>query len=94
MYGLIAKLTAAAGKRDQVIQIIGDSTTSMPGCISYVLAKDAADENVIWVTEVWDSKGSHDASLTLPRVKQSIVDARPLIAGFESVAVTAPVRGV
>jgi len=32
----------------------------MPGCFSYVVAKDSADENAIWVTEVWDSIVSHD----------------------------------
>jgi quinol monooxygenase YgiN len=41
----------------------------MPGCFGYVVAKDSVDENVIWVTEVWDSVASHDASLLLPAVK-------------------------
>ena len=30
----------------------------MPGCFSCVVAKDASDENTIWVTEVWDSMAS------------------------------------
>jgi quinol monooxygenase YgiN len=94
MYGLIGKLITAPGKRDQVIQIIGDSAVSMPGCMSYVLAKDGTDENVIWVTEVWDTQASHDNSLKLARVQKSIADARPFITGFERVAVTEPVRRV
>jgi quinol monooxygenase YgiN len=46
------------------------------------------------VTEIWDSEASHDASLTLPAVKNSVAQAKPLIAGFEKVAVTNPVGGV
>ena len=94
MYGLIAKLTAVSGKRDELIEILEEGTRSMPGCRSYILAKDAGDENAVWVTEVWDSAASHDASLTLPAVKDSIAQAKPLIAGFEKVAVTNLVGGV
>ena len=94
MYGLIAKLTAVSGKRDELIEILEEGTRSMPGCRSYILAKDAGDENAAWVTEVWDSAASHDASLTVPAVKDSIARAKPLIAGFEKVAVTNPVGGV
>ena len=36
----------------------------MLGCFSHIVAKDAADENVIWVTEAWVSVTSHEASLT------------------------------
>ena len=94
MYGLIAKLTAIPGKRDELIAILEKGTRNMSGCWSYILAKDAADENVVWVTEIWDSEASHDASLTLPAVKDAIAQGKPLIAGFEKVAVTNPVAGV
>lgn len=94
MYGLIAKLTASPGKRDELIVILEKGTRNMPGCFSYILAKDAVDENTLWVTEMWDSAGSHDASLTLPFVKDTIAQAKPLIAGFEKVAITNPVAGV
>lgn len=79
MYGLIAKLTAAPGKRDELMTILIDGTRDMPGCFSYTVAKDSADENVVWVTETWDSQASHDASLTLPAVKNSITQAKLLI---------------
>lgn len=94
MYGLIAKLTAVLGKRDELIKILKEGTRSMPGCRSYILAKDALDANAVWVTEIWDSAASHDASLTLPAVKDCMAQAKPLIAGFEKVAVTNPVAGV
>jgi len=94
MYGLIAKLTAIPGKRDELIAILEKGTSNMPGCFSYILAKDAVDENTLWVTEIWNSAESHNASLTLPVVKDAIAQGKPLIAGFEKVAVTNPVAGV
>jgi len=94
MYGLIAKLTAVPGKRDELIAVLKDGTKSMPGCLSYILAKDSADENVLWVSEIWDSQASHDASLTLSAVKNAMAQGKPLIAAFERVAVTNPIEGV
>jgi quinol monooxygenase YgiN len=94
MYGLIAKLTAIPGKRDELIAILQQGTKEMPGCLSYILAKDSLDENVTWVTEIWDSAASHDASLSLETVKDTIARTKPLVAAFERVAVTQPVGGV
>ena len=93
MYGLIAKLATVPGKRDEMIKVLREIAADMPGCFSYVVAKDAADENTIWVTEVWDSESSHDASLLLPAVKNAIPQAKGIVASFEKVAVTTPVWG-
>jgi quinol monooxygenase YgiN len=94
MYGLIGKMEAVDGKRDELLAILLQSTARMPGCLSYVVAKDTADANAIWITEVWDRKESHDASLSLPAVKDAIAKARPLIAGFSNGVTTTPVGGV
>lgn len=94
MYGLIGKMTAVAGKRDELIAILLEGTGGMPGCLGYVVAKDPADGDAIWITEVWDSQESHKASLSLPSVKQAITRGRPLIAGFSNGTVTEPVGGI
>ena len=93
MFGLIGKITVVAGQQDALINILLESTVNMPGCLSYVIAKDAADQNAIWITEVWDSKESHDASLKLPAVINAIASARPMIAGSGSRVVTTPIGG-
>jgi quinol monooxygenase YgiN len=93
MYGLIANMTAAPGRRDDLTSILIEAIAGMPGCLSYVVAKDSRDENAIWVTEVWDSKESHDASLSLPAVKQAISTARPMISAFGNQVITTPVGG-
>jgi quinol monooxygenase YgiN len=74
--------------------ILLEGTGAMPGCLSYIVAEDAADMEALWVTEAWDSKESHDASLTLPQVQAAIGKGRPLIAGFDSRAETTPLGGV
>jgi quinol monooxygenase YgiN len=66
----------------------------MPGCLSYVVARDVADANAVWVTEVWDSEASHKGSLSLPSVRDAIAKGRPLIAGFGERFITVPVGGV
>lgn len=94
MFGMIGKMKAAAGQRDALIALLLDGTEGMPGCLSYVVAKDPNDADGIWITEVWDSRDSHRASLQLPAVRATIARARPLVAGFESSTETEPVGGV
>lgn len=94
MFGLIGKMRAQPGKRDALLEILAKGTGGMPGCLSYVIARDPADADAIWITEVWDSEESHKASLSLPTVQSAIARARPLIAGFESSVRTEPVGGI
>jgi quinol monooxygenase YgiN len=93
MYGLIGKMKAVPGQRDALIDILLQSTGSMPGCLSYIVARDQTDPDAIWITEVWGSRESHQASLKLPAVQAAIAKARPLIAGFGERFETTPVGG-
>ena len=52
-----------------------------------------ANADALWITEVWDSAASHQASLSLPVVKATIAKARPLIAGFSNRVETVPLGG-
>ncbi len=93
MYGLIGKMIATPGQRDALIDILLEGISEMPGCLSYIVARDPADADAIWITEVWDSQDSHAASLRLPSVQAAIARARPIIAGFGDSIVTVPVGG-
>jgi quinol monooxygenase YgiN len=93
MYGLIGQMLAAPGKRDELLAILGESTSDMPGCLSYVIAKDPANADALWITEVWTDKDAHAASLKLPAVQAAIARARPIIAGFPQHFETIPVSG-
>ena len=94
MHGLIGKMIAVPGQREALIAILLEGIAGMPGCLSYIVARDPADESAIWITEVWDSAESHRASLSLPAVREAIGRARPLIAGFGDSVTTEPVGGV
>ena len=93
MWGMIAKITTAPGKRDEMVGILETSAAAMPGCLSYIVAMDRANEDVLWVTEAWESQSAHDASLSLRQVQDALPLAKPLILNFERIAVTAPVWG-
>jgi quinol monooxygenase YgiN len=93
MYGLIGKMLTVPGQRDALIAILLDGVADMPGCLSYIVARDPADANAIWITEVWDSQASHAASLSLPAVQRAIAQGKPLIASFGESVVTEPVGG-
>ncbi|WP_421737916.1 putative quinol monooxygenase [Caulobacter sp.] len=94
MYGLIGQMIATSGKRDELITILSEGTGQMPGCLSYIVAKDAANADAIWITEVWTDAASHAGSLKLPAVQAAITKARPIIAGFGQRFETVPVGGV
>lgn len=93
MYGLIGKMTAVSGKRDELAGLLIEGTAAMPGCLSYIIAADAADSDALWITEVWDSEESHRASLSLPSVQTAIAKGRPLIAGMSDRVETVPLGG-
>jgi quinol monooxygenase YgiN len=94
MYGLIGRMTTVPGQREALIEILLEGTDAMPGCLSYIIARDPSDPDGIWVTEVWDNESSHRASLSLPAVKAAIARGRPLIAGFAERFETEPIGGV
>jgi len=93
MHGIIGKMIAHDDKRDELIAILRDGTRDMPGCLSYVVAKDIAEENALWITEVWENRESHAASLSLDSVQQAIAKGKPFIAGFGERFETEPVGG-
>ena len=96
MYGLIGKMVATSGNRDTLAAIILGSGAGggMPGCLSYVVAKDPRESDALWITEVWDSAASHKASLSLPSVREAITKARPLIASFGDSVESEPIGGI
>ena len=94
MYGLIGKMTAVQGQRDALSAILLNGKGTMPGCLSYIVARDSSDPEALWITEVWDSQASHQASLALPAVKAAIAHGRPLIAGFSNRVETVPLGGL
>jgi quinol monooxygenase YgiN len=91
IYGLIGQLTAAPGKRAELVAILLEASQAMEGNLLYLVAEDLADPDLIWITEVWRTRTDHANSLKPAAVQAAIARARPLIAGFGLRAETRPV---
>lgn len=82
-YGLIGTMRTKPGQRDAVVALllrdVDDLKTA--GCHLYVVGLDHEDPDLIRVTEVWDSKDAHRASLQRPDVRATIAEAMPLLTG-------------
>lgn len=82
-YGRHGSMRAETGRRAAVASIllsVADSLNSA-GCILYVVGLAPDDPDVIWVTEVWESREAHVASLELPAVREAIEKAMPMLTG-------------
>jgi quinol monooxygenase YgiN len=69
-YGYIGSMKTKTGRRDEVVSILlsGVGGLREAGCQLYIVSVSDADDNTIWVTEVWQSNEHHDASLQLVSV--------------------------
>ncbi len=97
LFGLHGTIRAKPGQRDALLAIMVDASKGaprMPGCRLYVVSLVPDDPDAVAVTEIWDDKASHDASLTLESVRETIGRARPLIAGSGTSTTLHPVAGV
>ena len=96
-FGLHGTIRAKTGKRDALLAVLVEASKGaprMPGCRLYVVSLVPDDPDAVAVTEIWDDKASHDASLTLESVRETIGRARPLIAGGGTSTTFRPVAGV
>lgn len=83
MYGYIGSMKTKPGQREAVVQILVGAADALraAGCSLYLVSVAADDKDTIWVSEVWDTKESHDASLALPAAREEIGRAMPMLTG-------------
>jgi quinol monooxygenase YgiN len=93
MYGLITQFLTTPENREALVAVLVAGSKNMPGCLSYVVAKDAAKADTIWITEVWQDKQSHADSLKLPSVQAAMTKGRPLMTGIGTRVETVPEIG-
>ena len=95
MYGLHGKMIAKPGHRDALLALLLEASrgTPMPGCRVYIVSEVPAEPDAIAITEVWDDRAAHQASLQLDRVRTLIAQARPLIAQMAPPLELRPVGG-
>jgi quinol monooxygenase YgiN len=82
-YGYVGSMRTRPGGRDEVVGILlsGADGLRAAGCQLYAVCTDPADDDIIWVTEIWGSAAQHDASLQLPETRAAIGLAMPRLTG-------------
>jgi quinol monooxygenase YgiN len=94
-FGLYGKIITQPGRRDELVAILLEAAAGMPevpGCDLYIINLSPSEPDAIWVTEVWESREDHAASLSRAEVQALIARGWPLIAGGERIEVV-PVGG-
>ncbi|GAA2497188.1 putative quinol monooxygenase [Winogradskya humida] len=83
MYGYVGTMRTTPGNRDEVVKLLlsGAEGLRSAGCHMYVVSVSESDLELIHVTEAWESKEQHDASLQLPETRAAIAKAMPLLTG-------------
>lgn len=97
MYGRHGTIRAVPGRRDELMGLLraaAENAGAMPGCRLYVVSTVPGDPDAIAVTEIWDDRAMHAASLALDSVRALIARARPLIAEVSAPAEFEPVAGM
>lgn len=83
MYGYIGNLKAKEGKGLELSTILLDASKvlkQVKGSVQYIISKDATNEDIIWITEIWQTKEDHDNSLQEPEIRSLISKAIPLLS--------------
>jgi quinol monooxygenase YgiN len=88
-YGFYGKFKTQIGKRDELLDILLQASklvSTAKGCHQYLVSKDLKNENLVYVTEIWNSKEDHDNSLKVEGCKELISRAIPLMDGQPEIA--------
>ncbi|MCP3773036.1 antibiotic biosynthesis monooxygenase [Paenibacillus sp. MZ04-78.2] len=93
-YAMFGKLTAHPGKREELAKMMleADTLNDMKGCIYYILHEAEEDPDVLWITELWESREAHAASLKNEKVRELIGRCQHLIEEVGGVKVR-PIGG-
>jgi quinol monooxygenase YgiN len=93
---LYVRFTARPGQRDTLAAVLLEAARGArdaPGCELYIVGISPTEADTVWVTEVWNSRAEHDASLTVPGARALIERALPLLAGAPESIETLPLGG-
>jgi quinol monooxygenase YgiN len=92
---LVAKMTAAPGKRDELVEAFGslyDAVAAEEGTEVYALHLDAADADVVWFYELYrdgDALAAHGGSEAMKAMGPPLAS---LLAGRPELTFLTPVR--
>jgi quinol monooxygenase YgiN len=62
-----------------------EGLSSDPGCLLYLVNREKADPDTVWVTEVWRSQADLDASLARIRGSDQVAAAMALVKDWQMI---------
>jgi quinol monooxygenase YgiN len=92
---LVAKMTAAEGKRDELVEAFGplhDAVAGEGGTEVYALHLDAGDPNVVWFYELYRDMDSLTAHGSSEAMQAAGTQLSSLLAGRPELIFLTPVR--
>jgi hypothetical protein len=90
-WGLISKLRAKPMFRAALASTLASFYAEHTAAYAtVVVAEDPADKDVVWVTQFWESKGTHEAVMT-PQLMDAYGKSGALILAYEMQVETRPV---
>ena len=85
MYVILAPIQIKPGFKDEFIEeMIGDAKGSVndePGCVRFDVIQDGADENRIWLYEVYVDESDFEAHMVAAHVKRHLGATDAWISG-------------
>ena len=93
---VIARIPCQPGKRAEVeagLQPMLDHTESEPGTLRYVLVRDGADDDVLWMYELYQDQASLDTHSGSDAMKALGAAIGPHLAGRPELHFGSPVGG-
>jgi quinol monooxygenase YgiN len=80
----IVKLTAAEGKRDELVEALGklvDATEGEPGTLQYVLHTDTTEPDAVWFYEHYADQAAFEAHMGSPAMAEAMGSFGGLLGG-------------
>jgi quinol monooxygenase YgiN len=84
-FGMQVVMTASPDKGYELAALMLQASklvAPLKGCKLYIVQLSISEKDTVLITEVWDSKEDHKASLSLPEIQELIGKARPLISNM------------
>ena len=89
-WGLLGRMRAHPGKRDELIAALQESSRDVPGKLLYLIQLEIDDPDAFWINEIWETKAAYDACLAMPQTGDWGAKLAPFLAGIEHRTETVP----
>jgi quinol monooxygenase YgiN len=82
------KARARAGRGQELADVLLAAAAELesdPGCLLYLINRQAGEPDLIWVTELWRSQADLDASLERIRGSENVSAAMALVEDWQMI---------